>query len=282
MEKRFELFKERLAASRPTAGNLFWALDRMTQHCAVASAQIRNEEQDEDKAVAMLLEELKNEALLIQTEDARMCQAIGEFGLELLQPGMGILTHCNAGALATSELGTALAPLYLGNERGYRFKVFADETRPLLQGARLTAWELSMAKIDVTVICDNMAASVLKNGHVQAVLVGCDRIAANGDMANKIGTSGVAILARYYNVPFYVLGPTSSIDWACGSGSKIEIEVRDPEEISTLWYAGRMVPEGVSAWNPAFDVTDASLISAIVTEKGIAYPPYARTLGAFR
>ena len=184
---------------------------------------------------------------------------------------MGILTHCNAGHLAVSEYGTALAPIYLGQERGYGFKVFADETRPLLQGARLTAYELSKAGVDVTLICDNMASTVMRKGWVQAVIVGCDRIAANGDVANKIGTSGVAILARHYGIPFYVLGPTSTIDLSCPDGDAIAIEERDPGEVTEMWYSSLMAPKEVKVYNPAFDVTPHELISAIITEKGLFY-----------
>ncbi len=274
--------KKKLATSRPTAVNLFWALDRMERRAIQALDQHEAlERRSVSEAVASLLHELKVEADSIRDEDALMCRKIGENGLSLLRPKMGILTHCNAGALATAELGTALASLYLGHARGYQFKVFADETRPLLQGARLTAWELSKSGLDVTVICDNMAASVMKQGLVHAVLVGCDRVAANGDVANKIGTLGVAILAKHYGIPFYVLGPTSTIDWACPSGARISIEQRQPEEVTTLWYSKRMVPEEVPALNPAFDVTEAALISAIITEKGIARPPLPETLQAF-
>ena len=187
---------------------------------------------------------------------------------------MGLLTHCNAGHLAVSEYGTALAPIYLGQEQGFGFSVFADETRPLLQGARLTAFELQKAGVDVTLICDNMASSVMKQGWVQAVLVGCDRVAANGDTANKIGTSGVAVLAKYYGIPFYVLGPTSTIDMDCPTGKEIKIEERDPAEVTEKWYTRRMAPGGIHVYNPAFDVTSAELITAIITEKGIAYPPF--------
>ena len=191
---------------------------------------------------------------------------------------MGILTHCNAGQLAASRYGTALAPIYVGNEKGYGFRVFADETRPLLQGARLTAFVLAAEGADVTLICDNMAASVMKKGWVQAVLVGCDRVAANGDAANKIGTLGVAILAREYGVPFYVCAPTSTIDMACASGGDIVIEERAPEEVTEMWYARRMAPAGVKVFNPAFDVTDAKYVSGIVTEFGVAKAPYTESL----
>ncbi len=259
---------DRLASSRPTAVNLFWALNRM-RDCL-------------DTRPTATVPELKRallaEAHAIKAADTRMNRAIGEQALTLLKPGDGLLTHCNAGQLATSKYGTATAAMYLGHERGYRFKVFADETRPLLQGARLTVYELSQAGIDVTLISDNMAATVMKNGWVQAVLVGCDRVAANGDAANKIGTLGVAILARHYGIPFYVCAPTSTIDLACPDGAAIPIELRKPEEIKSLWYARPMAPANVPAYNPAFDVTDHNLITAIVTENGIARAPYSDSL----
>lgn len=262
--KEFIRIKKYLSSSRPTAVNLVAALDRMDKVVLAHQAA----------SIPDILQLLHAESEAIRTEDAAACRKIGENCLSLLQPGMGILTHCNAGHLAVSEYGTALAPIYLGEERGYGFKVFADETRPLLQGARLTAYELHKAGVDVTLICDNMASAVMKKGWVQAVVVGCDRIAANGDVANKIGTSGVAILARHYGIPFYVLGPTSTIDRACPDGDSIVIEERNPDEITDMWYASRMAPEGVKAYNPAFDVTPHHLITAIITEKGIAYPPF--------
>ena len=262
--------RDYLASSRPTAVNLSWALNRMM---GVA----------EDHAhlpVPAIVERLGEEAEAIHREDAAMCRAIAEHGLSLLEPGSGILTHCNAGPLATSEYGTALGPILLGKERGVEFRVFADETRPLLQGARLTAYELHRAGVDVTLICDNMASMVMKNGWVQACLVGCDRVAANGDTANKIGTSGVAVLARHYGIPFYVLGPTSTIDMNCPTGADIPIELRDPAEIGEMWYREPMAPAGVKCYNPAFDVTDHSLITAIITEKGIVRPPFREGLAA--
>ncbi|HBK58252.1 MAG TPA: S-methyl-5-thioribose-1-phosphate isomerase [Spirochaetaceae bacterium] len=273
----FRQAKQYLETSRPTAVNLFWALNRMEQRL-VTELRAEASPDSDARSLAHLIHALKEEADAIRDEDARMCRAIGEHALSLLQRDWGLLTHCNAGALATSELGTALAPIYLGAQRDYQFKVFADETRPLLQGARLTAWELSEARIDVTLICDNMAASVMKRGLVQAVLVGCDRVAANGDTANKIGTLGVAILARHYGIPFYVLGPTSTVDLKCSDGASIVIEERPGEEITTQWYSSRMAPQNIKTYNPAFDVTDASLITAIITEKGIARPPFAASL----
>ncbi|MEF9921876.1 MAG: S-methyl-5-thioribose-1-phosphate isomerase, partial [Anaerovoracaceae bacterium] len=202
------------------------------------------------------------------------CYTMGEFGLSLLSPSMGILTHCNAGTIATAKYGTCLAPIYLGEERGYNFRVFADETRPLLQGARLTSWELFQSGIDVTLICDNMASIVMKNGWIDAVVVGCDRMAANGDGANKIGTSGVAILAKEYDIPFYMFAPTSTIDLDTLSGDDIHIELRDGEEIYKMWYEKDMAPAGIKTYNPSFDVTPGEYITAIVTEKGIIRPPY--------
>lgn len=266
-KKEFEEIRDYLATSRPTAVNLFWALDRMTKRF----------EKEESKTVEEIKKALLDESEEILREDQAMGIAIGEYGLSLLKPGMGLLTHCNAGGIATSGYGTALAPMYLGDERGYNFKVFADETRPLLQGSRLTAYELYKAGIDVTVICDNMASIVMKEGKIDAVLVGCDRVAANGDAANKIGTSGVAILAKEYNIPMYVLGPTSTIDLDTPTGADIEIELRDEEEIGN-GFGRRTAPEGVKAYNPAFDVTDAKYITAIITEKGVVKPPYTENI----
>jgi methylthioribose-1-phosphate isomerase len=266
--EEFKKGKDYLASSRPTAVNLFWALDRMEN-------RLRSEK---EKSIPEIKAALKDEAENIRIEDEKVCEAIGEYGLSLLEPGWGLLTHCNAGAIATAKYGTALAPIYLGQSKGYDFKVYADETRPLLQGARLTAWELKEADVDVTLICDNMASIVMKEGKVQAVLVGCDRVAANGDAANKIGTSGVAILAKYYGIPFYVCAPLSTIDMNCSTGSDIHIELRNDEEITSKWYEKPMAPEGVKAYNPCFDVTDNELITAIVTEKGILYPPYTESL----
>ena len=260
----------RLNASRPTAVNLSWALGRLGKRAHSMG----------DAAPAAVAAALQEEAIAIHQEDVAMCRAISEHGLTLLQDEAGVLTHCNAGPLATSQYGTALGPLLLGTERGMRFRVFADETRPLLQGARLTAYELHQAGVDVTLICDNMASIVMKNGWVDACFVGCDRVAANGDAANKIGTSGVAILAKHYGIPFYVLGPTSTIDLDCPTGDDIQIELRDPEEIKSKFYARPMAPAGVKCYNPAFDVTDHTLISGIVTERGICRPPYGQSLAA--
>ncbi|MCL2165088.1 MAG: S-methyl-5-thioribose-1-phosphate isomerase [Oscillospiraceae bacterium] len=218
---------------------------------------------------------LKQEACNIDAENEQMCKMIGEYGLSLLKPGMGILTYCNAGRLATSGYGTALAPIFLGNERGYNFKVFACETRPLLQGARLTTYELMASDVDVTLICDNMASIVMKKGWINAVITGCDHVAVNGDVANKIGTSVLAILAKHYGVPFYICAPSSTIDLSLRDGAGISIEQRDQREITHMMYKTPMAPEGVRAYNPSFDVTDAALISAFITERGVIYPPFS-------
>jgi methylthioribose-1-phosphate isomerase len=260
--------KEHLNSSRPTAVNLSWALER------IEKISLNNLLEPVWKIIQLMGEEAKK----IHEEDIAMCRLISENGLSLLKDGDGILTHCNAGPLATSRYGTALGPMLLGRERGMNFRVFADETRPLLQGARLTSYELYRAGIDVTLICDNMASVVMKNGWIQACFVGCDRVAANGDAANKIGTSGVAILAKHYGIPFYVLGPTSTIDLNCPGGDEIVIELRDPAEIREKFYTEPMAPREVKCYNPAFDVTDHSLISGIVTEKGICRPPYTESL----
>ncbi len=265
---QFKAAKDYLDSSRPTAVNLSWALNRMEQ--VVLSTP--------DKTVPALKALLHKECVAIKDEDVWMCRQIGEYGLTVVNDGDGILTHCNAGQLATSKYGTALAPIHLGRERGMNFKVYTDETRPLLQGARLSAFELFADGVDTTVICDNMASQVMKNGWVQAVFVGCDRVAANGDACNKIGTSGVAILAKYYGIPFYVCGPTSTIDMSIEKGEDITIEQRPAEEVTEMWYEKRMAPEGVKVYNPAFDFADHELITGIITEYGIARPPYTQSL----
>ena len=261
---------EALNASRPTAVNLSWAIGEMM---AVARARLQ-------EPWEVLLDALYQKAVAIHEDDIAKCKAISEYGLSLLKEGDGVLTHCNAGPLATSRYGTAQGPFLLAAERGMHIRVFADETRPLLQGARLTSYELQRAGVDVTLICDNMASIVMRNGWVQACFVGCDRIAANGDTANKIGTSGVAILAKHYGIPVYVLGPTSTIDMNCPDGDHIPIELRDPEEIKTLWYEKPMALPEVKCYNPSFDVTDHDLIAGIVTEKGICRAPYTESLAA--
>ena len=253
-----------LISSRPTAVNLSWAVKRMLKVLS----------QHTDLPVKEAVDLLKAEAQAIHREDIEMCYRIAENGLSLVKGGDGILTHCNAGPLATSKYGTATGPVFLAKERGIELKVFSDETRPLLQGARLTSYELQKAGVDVTLICDNMASLVMKNGWVQACFVGCDRIAANGDFANKIGTSGVAILAKHYGIPFYTLGPRSTIDMDCPTGADIPIELRDPEEIKNMWYKEPMALPEVKCYNPSFDVTDHELLTAIVTDKGVVYPPF--------
>lgn len=288
-----------LKSSRPTAVNLAWAVDRIIHAARVEMFRARKEQPNRlnvNAGARRLAEAVKNEAIKIHEEDIEMCKSISRFGMEELtriadaggvisEEGvqrLGILTHCNAGPLATSEYGTALGPIIMAQEEGLAnskgeaitLRVFADETRPLLQGARLTTYELMKAGVDVTLICDNMASIVMKNGWVQACFVGCDRVAANGDTANKIGTSGVAILAKHYGIPFYVLGPSSTIDKDCPTGADIPIEEREAKEIVEKHYEKSMAPEGVKCFNPAFDVTDHELITAIITEKGIHRPPF--------
>lgn len=262
--------RDYLNSSRPTAVNLCHMLDRVL---AVAESMPCAD-------VPSIQAAMGQAARAIHQEDIAMCTAISEYGLSLVKAGDGILTHCNAGPLATSRYGTGLGPLFLAKERGIPLHAWCDETRPLLQGARLTAYELQQAGIDCTLICDNMASLVMKEGKINACFVGCDRVARNGDTANKIGTSGVAILAKHYGIPFYVLGPTSTIDLSCPDGDHIPIELRDPAEIREKWYAEPMALPEVKCYNPAFDVTDHTLISGIVTEKGICRAPYTESLAA--
>lgn len=258
-----------LRTSRPTAVNLFWALDRMDQ---VAE---RYFVQQPGRA---LLDHLLAEAQAIEAEDVDTCRRIGEYGASLIPDGGGVLTHCNTGALATADFGTALAAIIFAWNQGKRFRVYADETRPLLQGARLTAWELQQHSIPCTLICDNMAAQVMKEGKVQTAIVGADRIAANGDTANKIGTYGVAVLARYHQIPFYVAAPESTFDLSLPDGRDIPIEERAAEEI-TQGFGKRTAPVGMEVYNPAFDVTPASLIQGIVTEHGVISPVSTESIG---
>ena len=250
-----------LASSRPTAVNLFWALDRMKKRAQTLRG----------RPLAEIKESLLAEAKAIRDEDAAMCEAIGRAGQSLIADGAGVLTHCNAGGLATAQYGTALATMFKAHELGRRFRVYADETRPLLQGSRLTAWELSRAGIDVTVICDNMAGLLMKQGRIQLVVTGADRIAANGDTANKIGTYSVAVLAKAHGIPFYVAAPRSTFDLSIPDGSHIPIEIRPEDEIRR-GLGKQTAPEGVPCYNPAFDVTPAELIRGIITEKGIIRP----------
>lgn len=256
-----------LATSRPTAVNLFWALDRVKVFV----------QEKKDLPIAELKQAIYHEAETILKEDIEVCRKIGEFGSELLKDGDAILTHCNAGGLATAKYGTATSPVFIAKEQGKVVKVFADETRPLLQGARLTSFELKEAGVPVTLICDNMAASVMAKGWIQAVIVGTDRVAANGDVANKIGTYSVALAAKAHDIPFYVAAPTSTIDMKTPSGEDIPIEERLPDEV-THWQSVQTAPDGVDVYNPAFDVTPNALVTGLITEKGIIYPPYEENL----
>ena len=258
-------YAEKLILCRPTAVNLKWAAEEMLKIAEESSAE-------------KFKENLTNKALKMIEDDVAICRKIGEYGAKLLENTGAILTHCNAGRLATVKYGTALAPIYVAKENGHNIKVYADETRPLLQGARLTAFELCNADVDTTVICDNMASFVMKNGFVDAVLVGCDRVALNGDTANKIGTSGLAILAKYYNIPFYVCMPFSTFDNNIKTGDDIEIEMREGNEIGEMWYENRMIPQNAKTLNPAFDVTDHSLVTAFITEKGVITPDEIKIL----
>ena len=257
-----------LNSSRPTAVNLSWALKR----------QMEKAEKCKENYCHEIARTLIQEAKRIDAENLEMNRKIAEYGVTLIKDGDGILTHCNAGYLACLGYGTATAPMYMAQEKGMHIHVYSDETRPLLQGARLTSFELAKSGVPVTSICDNMASLVMKEGKIQAVMVGCDRIAANGDFANKIGTSGVAILAKYYHIPFYTLGPSSTIDFSTKTGSDIHIEQRDPDEIRSMWYKEPMILREVDCYNPSFDVTDHSLLTAIVTERGIVYPPFEENL----
>ncbi|MBE5841677.1 MAG: S-methyl-5-thioribose-1-phosphate isomerase [Butyrivibrio sp.] len=257
-----------LNSSRPTAVNLSWALKRMESHVVEFTGAGKSFD------LSKTIEEMRAESERIKAEDIDVCRRIGENGLKLIKDGYGLLTHCNAGQLATCKYGTATAPMYLAHEKGMNIKVYCDETRPLLQGARLTAFELHSAGIDTTLLCDNMSASLMKTGAINAIFVGCDRVAANGDAANKIGTSVVATVAKRYGIPFYVCAPTSTIDINTKTGDDINIEQRKPEEVTEMWYKERMAPESVKVYNPAFDVTDNELITGIVTEYGVLKAPY--------
>jgi methylthioribose-1-phosphate isomerase len=261
-----------LATSRPTAVNLFWALNRCV-------ARVEREVDSGDLSLIELKDVLVREGIDILEEDMRLCRRIGEQGVSVFggRKGVGVLTHCNAGALATSDYGTALSPIYVAQERGLQPKVFADETRPLLQGARLTTWELMRSGVDVTLICDNMASQVMREGKIDVVITGADRIAANGDSANKIGTYGVAILAKHHGIPFYIAAPYSTIDVDIPDGAGIPIEQRRDEEV-TCGFGRRTAPDGVTVYNPAFDVTPAALITGIITEQGILEPPFDRAI----
>jgi methylthioribose-1-phosphate isomerase len=257
-----------LATSRPTAVNLFWALDRM-KACVKGMDDATN--------VDGLYKGIVVEANIISDEEKGRCRAIGEHGAALVKEGSGVLTHCNAGGLATGAHGTALAVMFKAHDEGRQFTVFADETRPLLQGARLTTWELMQADIETILICDNMAAQVMKEGKIQLVVVGADRIASNGDAANKIGTYQVAVCAQAHNIPFYVAAPLSTFDMNITSGDEIPIELREAEEV-TRGFGKQTAPDDVQVYSPAFDVTPANLIAGIITEVGILRPPYVDSI----
>jgi len=269
MLEQLEVDRRTLAATRPTAVNLFWALERAGSLARLLVGEGRSAEE--------VAAELLGEARRILDEDIAMCRALGRAGAELLPQTATVLTHCNAGGLATGGYGTAVGVVYGAREMGKTIKVFADETRPLLQGARLTAWELANQGIDVTVICDSAAATVLRQGKIDAVITGADRIAANGDAANKIGTYPLSVLARRHGVPFYIAAPGSTFDPHTACGEDIVIEERDPDEVH-LWRGVRATPAGAGAWNPAFDVTPAELITAFITEYGVLKPPFASSL----
>ena len=257
---------EYIASSRPTAVNLFWALERVQR----AAEQFVAE--NPDAKLRALRQAVLSEANAIYQEDVDMCRRIGENGLKFIKEGFGILTHCNAGALATAGQGTALSPMFEAHKKGRKFIVYIDETRPLLQGARLTAWELGQAGIDIVLICDNMAGHLMKQGYINAVITGADRIAANGDTANKIGTYSLSILAKEHCIPFYIAAPTSTFDLSIKNGGEIPIEQRAAEEVTTIGKS-QIAPAGVKVYNPAFDVTDAADITAIITEKGVIEKP---------
>ncbi len=298
--KELDEKSEYLNSSRPTAVNLSWALKRMKAHVestynkmvpgdgvkgpfsdsVVLGDGVKGPFSDAsfETVRSELIKEMHDECERIKAEDIDVCRRIGEFGLTLIEDGYGLLTHCNAGQLCACKYGTATAPMYLAHEKGYRIKVYCDETRPLLQGARLTAYELHSAGIDTTLLCDNMSASLMKSGAINAIFTGCDRVAANGDAANKIGTSMVALAAKRYGIPFYICAPTSTIDLNTPTGDDIKIEQRKPEEVTEMWYKERMAPEGIGVYNPAFDVTDNELITGIVTEYGILRAPYDKAI----
>lgn len=275
----FEKDKDYLASSRPTAVNLFWALKRM-ESCVKTN---------KDKPVAEIKRLLYEEAQNIRDEDVAISRNIGEIGFGLMKDlkkegrPLGILTHCNAGTLATAKYGTATAPMYMALEGGWApeaMHVYCDETRPLLQGARLTSFELCHSGIPTTVQCDNMASLLMKSGKIDIIFVGCDRVAANGDAANKIGTSGLAILAHHYGIPMYICAPSSTIDMDTPTGDEIPIEMREPDEVKKMWYKEPMAPDGVDAFNPAFDVSDHTLFTGIITEKGLCHAPYREAFEA--
>ena len=266
-DREFERIFLTLSKTRPTAINLFWALERMRK---IYTA-------NRNQGVEAVKRLLKDEAQKIYSEDIAANRQLGKFGAALLRNARHVMTHCNAGALATAGYGTALGVIRALKESGRQFDVWVNETRPFLQGARLTAWELKKEKIPATLVTDSMTGYLMQKGKVDAVVVGCDRVAANGDVANKIGTYGIAVLAKRHGIPFYIAGPTSSIDLNCPSGKEIPIELRDPKEVSHL-FGRPLAPKGTKVFNPAFDVTAQDLISAIITEKGVINPPYPHNI----
>lgn len=269
--KEFDKNREYLNSSRPTAVNLSWALKKM-QNVVDTTERSYKDKYSEKEVIEKVVSALHEEAKKIRDDDIETCRKIGEYGSSLIHDGYGVLTHCNAGKLATVRFGTATAPMYLAHEKGVSFKVYCDETRPLLQGARLTSFELSASGIDTTLNCDNMSSSLMKAGKINIIFVGCDRVAKNGDTANKIGTSLLAIAAKYYGIPFYVCAPFSTIDKGTATGKDIPIEMRNPDEVAEMWYEKRMAPKDINIYNPAFDVTDHELITGFITEKGILKP----------
>jgi methylthioribose-1-phosphate isomerase len=271
LQERLRAVSDLLASTRPTAVNLFWAIERMQQRAGTALSG--------GCSLVQLAQCLRDEAQTIAEEDFEACKQMGIYGAQLIADGASLLTHCNAGALATAGWGTALAPMYAAHKAGKAIHVFVDETRPILQGARLTAWELQQEGIPLTLITDNMAAHFMRRGEINAVFVGADRIAANGDFANKIGTYGVAVLARAHSIPFYVVAPLSTIDLTLPSGEQIPIEQRNPSEVTAI-RGMPVAPAGVRVANPAFDVTPHGYVTAIITERGIARPPYDLALRA--
>ncbi len=275
-DKEFLRVKRYLYISRPTAVSLTLTLDRMERCYYEAVEDVKD--MNPLAAMKQIRERLTSEARAIKLEDVNKCLAISEAGFSLLKPGMGILTYCNAGHLAVSRYGTALGPIYYAQQKGFMPKVYSCETRPMLQGARLTAYELTKAGVDVTLICDNMASDVMRRGKIDIVFFGCDRIAANGDVANKVGSSMIAILAKYYGIPCYSLGPMNTIDFNTPTGNDIVIEERPSFEVTDMYFDKPVAPKGVKVYNPAFDITPADLLTGIITEKGIVSPKKLATL----
>ena len=275
-DKEFLRVKRYLYISRPTAVSLTLTLDRM-ERCYYEAVE-ETKDLKSEAAIKQIRERLTSEARAIKLEDVQKCLAISEAGFSLLKPGMGILTYCNAGHLATSRYGTALGPIYYAQQKGFMPKVYSCETRPMLQGSRLTAYELTKAGVDVTLICDNMASDVMRRGKIDIVFFGCDRIAANGDVANKVGSSMIAILAKHYGIPCYSIGPVNTIDFNTATGSDIVIEERPSFEVTDMYFDKPVAPKGIKVYNPAFDITPANMLTGIITEKGITKPDKLATL----